>query len=343
MSHGADQPDLRTLPKAELHIHIEGTLEPELAFDLAARNNVTLPYEDVEDLRRRYDFDDLQSFLDLYYECMGVLKTKADFRDLTIDYLTRADRDGVRHVELFFDPQVHARNGIPVDTVIDGLLDGLATGRDRFGITGGLIMCFVRDLPVDSAERLLAAVAHRAEDLVGVGLDSAEVGYPPSLFAEIFDTAANLGLRRVAHAGEEGPPAYVREALDTLQVDRVDHGIRAVEDSDLVRELADRRIPLTVCPLSNITLKAVRSLAEHPIRDLLAAGVMVTINSDDPAYFGGYIAKNYEALAEVGMTVPELTQVARNSIAASFADPERKAQLQDEITRWSRKDETPAM
>lgn len=325
---------LRSLPKAELHLHIEGTLEPELAFELARRNGVTLPFASVEDLRLRYDFDDLQSFLDLYYACMAVLRTADDFRDLALAYLERAHADGVRHAELFFDPQVHAGNGVSVDAVMDGLLEGLRIAGERFGMTGGLILCFLRDLPAASAMETLESVAGRAGDLLGVGLDSAEVGHPPVLFADVFARAAELGLRLVAHAGEEGPAAYVREALDTLHVERIDHGIRAAEDDALVEELARRRVPLTVCPLSNVRLKAVPDLAAHPLRRLFDAGVVVTLNSDDPAYFGGYVAANFAAVAGEGFTVDEQATMARNSIVASFAPDGRKAELLAKLDAW---------
>ncbi|WP_062464413.1 adenosine deaminase [Demequina soli] len=324
MTGGIGLDAIRALPKAELHLHVEGTLEPQLAFALAQRNGVALPFASVEDLRARYDFTDLQSFLDLYYACMAVLRTRKDFADLAAAYLARAHADGVRHVEMFFDPQVHLGNGIDVDTVIDGLRDALDDARVRYGMTGGLILCFVRDLPVDSARAVLESVAHRAGDLIGVGLDSAEVGYPPHLFAEVYARAAELGLRRVAHAGEEGPAAYVTESLDVLGVERIDHGIRCLEDPALVERLARERIPLTVCPLSNVRLRAVDAIEAHPIRALLDAGVVATVNSDDPAYFGGYVGDNYAALA---LTDAEAVLLARNSIEASFASDARKAEL----------------
>lgn len=327
--------DLARLPKAELHIHIEGTLEPELAFTLAERNGVRLPHPDVASLRAGYEFEDLQSFLDLYYSCMRVLRTREDFADLAAAYLERAAADGVAHVELFFDPQVHAGNGIAPDTVIDGLLDGLADARERHGITGGLILCFVRDMSVESAQQMLESVAHRAGDLLGVGLDSAEVGYPPSLFEGVFARAAELGLHRVAHAGEEGPPEYVVQALDLLGAERIDHGLRAIEDPPLVARLAADGVPLTMCPLSNVRLKAVSSLAEHPLPALLEAGVRVTINSDDPAYFGGYVGDNYARVAETfGWDAATLAAVARNAVEASFAGEGRKAELGRAIDAW---------
>lgn len=328
-------PDLRTLPKAELHLHVEGTLEPELAFALAERNGIALPFANVEDLRARYDFADLQSFLDLYYSCMTVLRTAQDFTDLALAYFARAAADGVRHVEMFFDPQVHAANGVAVDVVIDGLRAGFAAASDRWGISGGLIVCVVRDQPVASAEALLDEIAPRADELLGIGLDSAEVGYSPSLFEGVFRRAAALGLRRVAHAGEEAPASYVWEAVRLLEVERVDHGIRSVDDRELLAHLAEHRIALTVCPLSNVRLRAVPELAAHPLRRLVDAGVVVTINSDDPSYFGGYIGDNYAAVAALGFDTAELAQLAANSIEASFADAARKADLLAHVRAWA--------
>lgn len=328
-------PDPRSLPKAELHVHVEGTLEPELAFELAARNGVTLPFSDVEDLRRRYDFDDLQSFLDLYYACMTVLRTEQDFTDLALAYFEHAHADGVRHVEMFCDPQVHAGNGVAVATVLDGLLTAFAEAERRWGITGGLIVCIVRDQPVASAEALLDQLTRHADRLLGIGLDSAEVGYPPSLFEGVFARAAELGMHRVAHAGEEASADYIWQAVRLLHVERVDHGIRAVDDPALVRHLADTRTPLTVCPLSNVRLRAVTGLDTHPLRVLVDAGVVVTINSDDPAYFGGYVGDNYAAIAEHGFDADDLVRLAENSIVASFASPERKAELLELVGVWA--------
>jgi len=327
----------RSLPKAELHLHIEGTLEPELAFALAERNGVDLPYPDVAALRAAYEFGDLQSFLDLYYACMTVLRTRRDFDDLATAYLERAHEDGVAHVEMFFDPQVHAGNGVAIDDVIDGLSDALSRARASYGITGGLILCFVRDRSVESARATLESIAHRAGNLLGVGLDSAEVGYPPVLFRDVFARAAELGLHRVAHAGEEGPAAYVVEALDELGAERIDHGIRAAESPELLRRLAAERIPLTVCPLSNVRLRAVPSLAEHPLPALMAAGVIVTINSDDPAYFGGYVGENYERTAEaLGLDAATMAGLARASVTASFAHEARVRELLAAIDAWER-------
>ncbi|MEO7022945.1 MAG: adenosine deaminase, partial [Leifsonia sp.] len=277
---------LLALPKAELHLHIEGTLEPELAFELAARNGIRLPYDSVDQLRRQYDFNDLQSFLNLYYETMDVLRTAADFADLTRHYLATAQAQGVRHVELFFDPQAHTARGIALETVLDGITTALDEAQQHRDVTSGIILCFLRDQPVEDAEASLTAALAATDRILGVGLDSAEVGYPPALFENVFARARAAGLHAVAHAGEEGPPEYVLEALDLLKVERVDHGIRSAEDSELVARLARDGIPLTVCPLSNVRLRAVADLAEHPFLRLDTAGVRVTINSDDPAYFG---------------------------------------------------------
>jgi adenosine deaminase len=313
---------IRAIPKAELHLHIEGTLEPELAFELARRNGIELRFATVEALARAYDFADLQSFLTLYYECMSVLRRPADFADLANAYLERAGRDGVRHVEMFFDPQAHTSRGVALDDVVAGLRSAVLEAPARHGISAALIACFVRDRPVAEAMSTLEGLAGHLDVVEAVGLDSAEVGYPPSAFREVFAAAEQLGLRKVAHAGEEGPPAYVWEALDVLGVERIDHGIRAVEDGSLLQRLAGDRVPLTVCPLSNLRLRCVDSLERHPLPRLLDAGVMVTINSDDPAYFGGYVAENYHAVAEaLGLDLATLELMAQNSLAASFARP----------------------
>ena len=293
----ATEQALRKLPKAALHLHIEGTLEPELALKLAERNNISLPFADLDVLKAHYEFENLQSFLDLYYQLRSVLRTRQDFTDLMLAYLARANADGVRRAEIFFDPQVHMNNGLDFDVVLDGLLEGLRIGHERFGIDGGLIICIIRDLPVDSAEALLDTAASRAGDLLGIGLDSAEVGYPPELFSHVYERAARLGLHLVAHAGEEGPADYVRQALDSLHVERIDHGVRTATDGDLVARIARDGIALTVCPLSNHRLQVVRDVADLPVRQLFDDGVKVTLNSDDPAYFGGYIGANYHAMA----------------------------------------------
>lgn len=315
------------LPMAELHLHIEGTFEPEEVFRIARRNGVALPWSDVDDLRRRYDFDDLQSFLDLYYSCMSVLRTRADFAELAGAYFARAHRAGVAHAEIFFDPQAHTSRGVAVDDVIDGLLDAFEQARTAYGMTGGLIMCFLRDRPVEEAMATLEAVAPRARELLGVGLDSAEVGYPPELFGEVFARARELGLHVVAHAGEEGPPAYVWQAL-RVGAERIDHGVRSMEDPELVAHLRDRRVPLTVCPLSNVRLRVVPELAAHPLPAMLAAGLLVTVHSDDPAYFGGYLDENLDqCLSALDLADDTRALLARNSIEASFADADRKTEL----------------
>ncbi len=327
---------IELLPKAELHLHIEGTLEPDMVFALAEKNGVSLPYESIDDLKSRYSFTDLQSFLDLYYACMSVLRTEDDFADLASAYLARAWAQGVRHAELFFDPQAHTSRGVPIDAVIDGLQRALAEAHEQWGMTGGLILCFLRHLPASEAMETLESVAHRSGDLLGVGLDSAEVGFPPHLFADVFTRARELGLHTVAHAGEEGPPEYVWEALTLLQVERIDHGVRSLEDPELVAHLRENRVPLTVCPLSNVRLGGVASIELHRLRDMLDAGLVVTINSDDPAYFGGYIADNYRAVEEaLGLSVDQLRQMAAFSIEASFLSAEAKAPLLAEIAAWS--------
>lgn len=326
---------LLALPKAELHLHIEGTLEPDLAFELAGRNGVALPYASVDELAAQYDFSDLQSFLDLYYATMAVLRTEDDFAELTRRYLRTAAAQGVRHAELFFDPQAHVTRGVPIEAVVDGISGALAEAERDLGVSGGLILCFLRDQPVASADAVLSAALTRPERLLGVGLDSAEVGYPPELFATVFARAKDAGLHAVAHAGEEGPPAYIRQALDVLGVERVDHGIRAAEDPELMTRLAAEGIPLTVCPLSNVRLRTVPDLAEHPLLRLDEAGVRVTVNSDDPAYFGGYVGDNYLAIRDaLGVSGDVAERFARTSIDASFASAARKAELHEAIDAW---------
>ncbi|MFG2113489.1 adenosine deaminase [Streptomyces sp. NPDC048718] len=308
-------------PKAELHLHIEGTLEPELAFALAARNGVTLPYADTEALREAYRFDDLQSFLDLYYALMAVLRTADDFTELADAYLARAAAQGVRHAEIFFDPQAHTARGVPIGTVIEGLGASLDRAEERFGISTRLIMCFLRDESAESAMETLRAAGPYLDRITGVGLDSAEVGHPPAKFREVYEEAARLGLRRVAHAGEEGPAEYIREALDVLGVERVDHGLRCMEDPELVERLVRERTPLTLCPLSNVRLRAIDKIGDHPLREMLAAGLMATVNSDDPSYFGGYVGDNFDAVRDaLSLTPDQLRTLARNSFLASFLD-----------------------
>jgi len=326
---------LLALPKAELHLHIEGTLEPELAFELAERNGVDLPYATVEELSAQYDFDDLQSFLNLYYATMAVLRTREDFAELTRRYLHRAHAQGVRHAELFFDPQAHTSRGVAFDDVVDGLGDALDEAQRDLGMSGGLILCFLRDQPVESAEEALTAGLARTDRIIGVGLDSAEVGYPPSLFEGVYARARGAGLHVVAHAGEEGPPSYVWEALDLLHAERIDHGIRSIEDPALVARLAEERIPLTVCPLSNVRLQATPDLRDHPLLRLDAAGVRITVNSDDPAYFGGYAGQNFTAVRDaLGLTADQARRFARTSIESSFATAARKDELLAELDKW---------
>jgi adenosine deaminase len=326
---------LFALPKAELHLHIEGTLEPDLVFELAGRNGVSLPFASVEELKAQYDFDDLQSFLDLYYATMDVLRTEHDFAELTRRYLATAASQGVRHVELFFDPQAHTARGVRLETVVDGISTALDEAERDLGITSGIILSFLRDRPVEEAEATLMAGLSRSERIIAVGLDSAEVGNPPALFEDVFARARDEGLHAVAHAGEEGPPEYIAEALDLLQAERIDHGIRAIEDPELVARLAAEAIPLTICPLSNVRLRTVPVLADHPILRLDAAGVPVTVNSDDPAYFGGYIGDNFVALRDaLGLTTAQAERFARTSIAASFAPDDRKSELLESIDAW---------
>ena len=323
---------IRALPKAELHIHIEGTLEPEMMFELAARNGVALRFGSVEEVRAAYAFTDLQSFLDIYYEGMAVLQTERDFHDLARAYFERAHADGVRHAELFFDPQAHTERGVPFATVINGLHAAIEEARAEFGITSMLILCFLRHLPAEAAMATLEEALPFRDRIVGVGLDSSEAGHPPEDFEEVYARARAEGLRAVAHAGEEGPPEYVWEALDILEVERVDHGVRSEEDEGLLERLVRDRVPLTMCPLSNVKLRVVDRLEEHNLKRLLNRGVRVTINSDDPAYFGGYIGQNYIETAEaLGLTRDEVVAIARNSIEATFLDAAAKAALLAEI------------
>ncbi|MBY8887838.1 adenosine deaminase [Streptomyces sp. PTM05] len=320
------------IPKAELHLHIEGTLEPELAFRLAGRNGVELRYASAEELRDAYSFCDLQSFLDLYYELMAVLRTEDDFADLARAYLERAAAQGVRHAEIFFDPQAHTSRGVPIGTVIGGLARALDDSEERYGVSTALIMCFLRDESAASALETLEAATPYLDRIIGVGLDSAEVGNPPEKFREVYDRAAALGLRRVAHAGEEGPPQYVTQALDLLGVERVDHGLRSLEDPELVARLVRDRIPLTVCPLSNVRLRAVDRLEDHPLPRMLAAGLLVTVNSDDPAYFGGYADDNFTAVRDaLGLDDETLRDLAANSFRAAFLDDARRRSYLEQV------------
>jgi adenosine deaminase len=320
---------LMGLPKAELHLHIEGTLEPELMFELAGRNRVTLPYADVDAVRAAYVFEDLQSFLDLYYAGCSVLVTEQDFADLTREYLVRAAAQGVRHVEPFFDPQTHTDRGIDLGVVVDGITSALAAGERDFGITSRLILCFLRHLSEDAAMATFEAALAYRDRFVAVGLDSGERGNPPENFRHVFARAREAGFLTVAHAGEEGPPDYIRQALELLEVRRVDHGVRCLEDDAVVSRLVAGNVPLTVCPLSNIRLRVFDTLADHPLRRMYERGLNVTINSDDPAYFGGYVGDNFVAVAEtLGLDRDALRRIARNSFDASFlTDAERAPHL----------------
>ena len=325
---------LATLPKAELHVHIEGTLEPEMMHSLANLHGIALPWATVDEIRSAYAFTDLQSFLNIYYQGTNVLKTEQDFFDLTLAYLERAYQDGVRHAEIFFDPQCHTDRGIPYDVVLDGIVAALREGEKRLDITTGLILCFLRHLSATSAMATLEAALIRSHELLGVGLDSSELGFPPVGFADVFDRARAEGLHTVAHAGEEGPPEYILEALDILKVDRIDHGVRCLEDASLVERLKVAQTPLTVCPLSNIQLQVFERMSEHNIIELSRAGLRVTINSDDPAYFGGYINQNYAAVQRAfNLDQVALAQYAVHSIEASFAPSKRKSTLLDEIAK----------
>ena len=318
----------RRIPKAELHIHIEGSLEPELIFALAQRNGVALPYASVEALRAAYAFTDLQSFLDIYYAGASVLLHEADFFDMAWAYLQRAHADNVVHTEIFFDPQTHTARGVPMTTVIHGLKRACDRARTELGLSSHLILCFLRHLSEDDALTTLEAALPLREHFIGVGLDSSELGHPPEKFANVFARCRAMGLRVVAHAGEEGPPSYIWQALDVLRAERIDHGVRCLEDAALVQRLAAERVPLTVCPLSNLKLCVVTDLADHPMKRLLDAGLCATVNSDDPAYFGGYLNENFvQTVQALGLTEADVVQLARNSFEASFLCDEHRAAL----------------
>jgi len=319
------------LPKAELHLHVEGTLEPELMFALAMRNGIRLPYPDEAALRSAYVFEDLQSFLDLYYAGASVLRSERDFHDLAWAYLARAAREGVVRAEIFFDPQTHTARGVPMRTVIDGLASACDEAR-ALGLSTGLILCFLRHLPEEEAFATLEEALPHRHRLLGVGLDSGERGNPPEKFARVFARCRSLGLRRVAHAGEEGPAASVRGALDALGAERIDHGVRCLEDPALVARLARDRVPLTVCPLSNVKLRVFDRLKDHVLPRLLEAGVVATVNSDDPAYFGGYLNQNLvDTVAALGLSAETGYQLARNSLEAAFLEPSERAPLLDRL------------
>ncbi len=306
-----------------------------MVFEMAERNGVELDYDSVESLRAAYDFSDLQSFLDVYYQAASVLITEQDFHDLTWAYLERAAADGVVRAEIFFDPQTHTERGIPIATVIDGIHSALDRGERELGVSSGLILCFLRHLPADAAMETLEAAVPHLDKLIAVGLDSSEVGFPPELFTDVFKRARDLGLRLVAHAGEEGPPEYVRQALDLLGAERIDHGVRSLEDQELVERLVSERTPLTVCPLSNVRLRGVDRLEVHPLRTMLELGLRVSINSDDPAYFGGYIGQNYiETAAALGLSRDEVAEIARISLDSTFVDDATKTGMLDSLDRY---------
>jgi len=323
---------IQRIPKAELHLHIEGTLEPELMMKLAQRNRVEIPYASVDEVRNAYEFSDLQSFLDIYYAGAQVLLEEQDFYDLTWAYLERAAMDNVRHVEIFFDPQTHTERGISFDTVINGISGALQDGESKLGITFELIMCFLRHLSAEDAMTTLQEALPHKKQIRAVGLDSSEVGHPPAKFAEVFGQARHEGFLTVAHAGEEGPPEYIWEALDLLKVERIDHGVRSLEDPALVERLAKEQIPLTVCPLSNVKLRVFDTLQEHNLKELLDAGLCATINSDDPAYFGGYIGDNFlQTQQALNLGIDDIRTLAKNSFTASFLSEEEKEQHLVEI------------
>jgi adenosine deaminase len=324
----------RAIPKAELHIHIEGSLEPELIFALAQRNGVKLPYASVEALRMAYAFTDLQSFLYIYYAGASVLLTAQDFHDMAWAYFLRAKADNVIHAELFFDPQTHTARGVPMATVVEGLSSACRQAETELGVSSALILCFLRHLSEEDAFATLEAALPYREHFIGVGLDSSELGHPPEKFERVFARCRELGLRLVAHAGEEGPPDYMWQAIDLLKVQRIDHGVACLQDPLLVAELAHTRLPLTVCPLSNLKLCVVRDLREHPLKTMLDAGLCVTVNSDDPAYFGGYMNANFEqTVAALGLSEAEVVALARNSVEASFVSDTQRSSLYAAVNR----------
>jgi len=326
---------IQNMPKVELHLHIEGSLEPELMFKLAERNKITLPYQSVEEIHKAYQFPNLQSFLDIYYTGAQALQTEQDFYDLTWAYLNKAQAQNIRHTEIFFDPETHTDRGIPFETVINGIHHALKDAEDDFNLSTNLILCFLRHKSEDisSALTTLERALPYKEWIIGVGLDSSELGHPPERFVEVFDKARSEGFLTVAHAGEEGPPEYIWQALDLLKVKRIDHGVRSEEDPELVARLRAERIPLTVCPLSNTKLHVFNQMSEHNLKRLLDAGLCITVNSDDPAYFGGYLNENFFAVQDdLNLSQSDLFKLAQNGIEAAFISPERKAELSEELT-----------
>jgi adenosine deaminase len=332
ISPAAHPPGWENPPAAELHIHVEGTLEPAAVVAMAARNGVSIPVTDPGELRARYAFSDLQSFLDLHYANLSVLRTGQDFFELATGYLAQARRCNVRRAEIFFDPQTHISNGVALEAVMEGLTAATRRSEHTHGISADLIMCFLRDRGAEAADEMLSAILPFRADIIGVGLDSTEIGYPPELFGDVYARAAAEGLHLVAHAGEEGGPETVAAAVDVLHAERVDHGIRAMEDPALVKRLRDERVALTVCPLSNVCLRAVDTLADHPLPAMLDAGLLVTVNSDDPPYFGGYLDANYAAIREqCGVTPIQLETLALNSFDAAFIDDSRRQAWKQEV------------
>ncbi len=324
------------MPKVELHLHIEGSLEPELMFELAQRNKVEIPFKSVDEVRAAYDFGNLQDFLDIYYQGMSVLQTEQDFYDLTMAYLKRVAAQNVMHTEIFFDPQGHTERGIAFDTVLNGITRALNDGRTQMGVTSHLIMCFLRHLSEEKAFETLKQAIPYKDRILGVGLDSSEVGHPPSKFERVFAEARKEGFLLVAHAGEEGPPDYVWEALDGLKIDRMDHGNRSLEDGALVKRIANDGIALTVCPLSNLRLCGVKDMKDHPLKKMLDLGLRATVNSDDPAYFGGYMTENFKAVAHaLSLTRDDLLTLTRNGIEASFVSNDDKARMTQRLEKFA--------
>lgn len=332
------------LPKVELHLHIEGSLEPELMFSLAQRNNIKIPFSSVEEVKEAYNFSNLQDFLDIYYQGMNVLQTEQDFYDLTWAYLEKISAQNVMHTEIFFDPQGHTERGVPFATVINGITKALSDGEEKLAITSELIMCFLRHLSEEDAFKTLEEALPFKDKILGIGLDSSELGHPPSKFERVFARAREEGFKvAVAHAGEEGPAEYVYEALDLLKVDRVDHGNRAMDDKGLIARLNDNRMALTLCPLSNLKLCVIDDMKQHPVKDMLNAGVIATINSDDPSYFGGYMNENFVSIAEaLNLSEADLSKLVENSIEASFAKDERKSELKDALVEYNNNAKTAA-
>jgi len=332
MNHISIHNFIEGIPKAELHLHIEGTFEPDLMFEIARRNNISINYKSVDELKKAYNFNNLQEFLDIYYAGASVLIYEQDFYDLTWAYLTKVHEQNLVHTEIFFDPQTHTDRGISFDTVIQGIHSALEDAKEKLGISSQLIMCFLRHLDEVAAFDILEQALPYKEWIAGVGLDSSEMGHPPSKFENVFSKALDEGFITVAHAGEEGPAAYVWEAINLLKISRIDHGNRSLEDDQLIKHIAEKQIPLTVCPLSNLALKVVEDLKDHPMLQLMEAGLMVTINSDDPAYFGGYMNENYiQIAAALNLSKKQITDLAKNSFKASFLSDVEKEKLINQV------------